>query len=104
MSVFSVVSADMSAASGAVAEAADGARGHGSSEELSVAAAAVPGSDAASLLPELGDSWDDEVSAWADAAASFGSAISAASDDATATDEAAGGLFGGLFDFSSGGG
>lgn len=104
MSVFSVDSSDMAAASSAVADAADGARGHGSSEELTAAAAAVPGSDAATLLPELGDSWDDEVSAWADSAASFGSAISATSDDATSTDDAVGGLFGGLFDFDSGGG
>lgn len=104
MSVFSVDSSDMAAASGAVGDAADGARGHGSSEELRAAAAAVPGSDASGLLPELGSSWDDEVSAWADAAESFAGSISATSDDATSTDDAVGGLFGGLLDLTPGGG
>ncbi|WP_243059308.1 hypothetical protein [Nocardioides sp. SR21] len=97
MSVFQVVPSDMAAASNAVTSAGDGARGHGSSAHLGVAGSAVPGATSVGLLSDLGSSWDDEVDDWAADAASFGKAISAASDDACDTDSTVGTGFGGLF-------
>ena len=104
MSIFQVVPSDMAAASDAVSDAADGARGHGSSDDLATAASAIPGATSVSLLSELGTSWDEEVDEWAASAASFGSSIRAASDDASSTDDAAGASFGGLFGLLPGGG
>ncbi len=43
MSVYQVVPGDMTTASNAVTEAAQGARGHGSSEHLSAVGSALPG-------------------------------------------------------------
>lgn len=97
MSVFQVVPSDMAGASNAVTSAGEAARGHGSSDHLGVAGSAVPGATSVGLLSDLGSSWDDEVDAWAADAASFGQAISAASDDACDTDATVGQGFGGLF-------
>ncbi|WP_134739039.1 hypothetical protein [Nocardioides sp. 503] len=97
MTVFQVNPGDMTAASDAVTEAADGARGHGSSAHLAAAAAAIPGADSAGFLGELGTSWDDDVQSWADSADAFGTQIESASKDAQGADAESGGLFGGLF-------
>ena len=104
MSVFQVVPSDMTAASQAVTAAGDGARGHGSSEHLATAGSALPGSTSAGLLSDLGTSWDDEVDTWASDAESFGSTISAASDDASGTDLSVGSGFGALLGLLPGSG
>jgi hypothetical protein len=96
MSVFQLSPSDMTTASNAVTEAADNARGHGSSAHLSTAGGAIPGATSVGYLSELGTSWDDDIVAWADNAESFGTRIAATSDDAQGTDEQSGGLFGGL--------
>jgi hypothetical protein len=97
MSIFQVIPADMKDAENAATEAADNARGHGSSGHLSTAGGAIPGATSVAYLSELGTSWDDEISAWADGTDSFGSQVAATSNDSQGTDGQAGGLFGGLF-------
>jgi hypothetical protein len=99
-----VVPRDMATASNAATEAADNASGHGSSEELTTAGGAVPGSASAGYLSELGDSWDDEIKAWSDDTRSFGTLIAEQSADYAGTDGAAGGIFGGLTGWLHGGG
>ena len=65
MTVFQVNPGDMATASNAVTDAADSARSHGSSAYLATAAAAIPGSDSAGYLDDLGTSWDEDVDTWA---------------------------------------
>lgn len=96
MSVFQVSPTDMTSASNAVTEAADNARGRGSSAHLAAAGAAIPGAKSRGYLSELGTSWDEEIEDWADSAESFGTQIAATSSDAEGTDQHSGGLFGGL--------
>ena len=95
MSELQVVPGEMTSASNQTISAAEGARGHGSSEELTTAGTAIPGADSVGHLSELGTSWDDEVEGWADAVAAFGGQIAAASGDFEGTDGGVGGLFGG---------
>ncbi len=96
MAGYQVVPSDMSAAQAKVAEAASTVRSHDSSGHLSGAARALPGSTSATLLVELGTSWDDELDGWATRAEGFADRIAAASADARAADQQSGGLFGGL--------
>ena len=65
MSELQVVPGEMTSASNQTISAAEGARGHGSSEELTTAGTAIPGADSVGHLSELGTSWDDEVEGWA---------------------------------------
>ena len=97
MSVFQVIPSDMTTASNAVTEAADNARGRGSSAHLTTAGGAIQGAKSVGYLPDLGTSWDEEIQAWADSAESFGTQIAATSNDTQGTDQDSGGLFGGLF-------
>jgi uncharacterized protein YukE len=99
MSELQVVPGEMTSASNQTISAAEGARGHGSPEEMTTAGSAIPGADSVDHLSELGTSWDEEVEAWADAVAAFGSQIAAAGDDFHGTDGGVGGLFGGLLPF-----
>jgi hypothetical protein len=87
----------MTTATNAVTEAADNARGHGSSAHLATAGGAIPGATSVGYLDELGTSWDEDIEAWADSAEAFGTQIAATSSDAQGTDGQSGGLFGGLF-------
>ncbi len=96
MSDLQVNPGDMSAASNAATQAAENASGHGSSDDLATAGAAIPGAGSVGYLSELGGSWDEEVEAWADSARTFGSEIAAASDEVQGADGEAGGWFGGL--------
>ncbi|WP_193611464.1 hypothetical protein [Nocardioides lijunqiniae] len=97
MTVFQVNPADMASASGDVGDAADGAQGHGSSEHLDTAGAAIPGADSARYLADLGISWDEDVEAWADSVRDFGDQIESASREAQGADDDTGWRFGGLF-------
>ena len=97
MSVFQVIPRDMTTASNGVTEAADNARGRGSSAHLSDAGAAIPGATSVGFLSELGTSWDEDVKSWADSADSFGTQIGTFSNDTQGADEHRGGLFAGLF-------
>ncbi|GAA4380109.1 hypothetical protein [Nocardioides caricicola] len=104
MTVFQVVPSDMTAASHAVSAAGEGARGHGSSSHLSTAGSAIPGATSVGLLSDLGTSWDDEVDAWADSAASYASSLAAAGEDAAGTDAGVGQGFNGLLGLLPGSG
>ncbi len=95
MSELQVVPGEMTSASNETISAAEGARGHGSSDELTTAGSAIPGADSVGHLSELGTSWDEEIEGWADAVAAFGSQIAAANADFQGTDGGVGGLFGG---------
>ncbi|HWM74375.1 MAG TPA: hypothetical protein VNQ53_11575 [Nocardioides sp.] len=97
MSDVQVVPTDMKNAENAATEAADGARGHGSSGYLRAAGGGIPGADSMGYLSELAGSWDKEITTWADNTDAFGAQIAATSNDAQGTDKEAGGLFGGLF-------
>lgn len=96
MSVFQVTPGDMSAASSTVSQTAGDARVRDSASHLATAAAALPGSSSADLLPELGASWSDELDVWSDAVESFGTSVEATGGDARTTDAASRGLFAGL--------
>ncbi|MCY7402429.1 MAG: hypothetical protein LH477_16005 [Nocardioides sp.] len=76
--------------------AAAAAKGHGSSEELTVAAGAVVGAQSVGYLGELGTSWDDEVAAWVSATDAFGGDLAAAGEDYRAVDGLIDGFFAGL--------
>ncbi len=96
MSQLQVAHGELQDAANAAQSAAAGAKGRGSSEELTAAAAAIPGAASAGYLGELGTSWDDDVAAWVTAADEFGSDLAAAGEDYRQVDESAGGLFGWL--------
>ncbi len=103
MSGFQLIPSDMTTASNAATDAAEAARGHGSSEDLATAAGAIPGADSAGYLLELGSSWDEDIEDWADDTQSLGADIAEQSADYQGTDGILGGLLGGLVGFLGGG-
>jgi hypothetical protein len=96
MSVLQMLHGDMKDAENAATEAADGARGHGSSGHLRKAGGGVVGAESMGYLSELAGSWDKEIATWADETDAFGAQIAATTADAKGTDGQAGGMFGGL--------
>jgi len=80
-----LVGADMRGAADAVRSAAGSLNG-GSGPAIGDAAAAMPGSTCAGLLPGMGTEWDDGVRSWRDAADEFGQTIEEHADGMSALD------------------
>jgi hypothetical protein len=96
MSQLQVSHAALSDAANAAQSAADGARGHGSSAEVTQASGAIVGAPSVGYLVTLGDSWDDEIATWVKDTDAFGDDLAASGEDYRSVDASAGGLFGGL--------
>lgn len=96
MSEMRVSPADMRSAAASARSAGQGARGRGSSGHLAMAAAAIPGAQAAGFFDDLGEGWDADVDDWVTRVLAFAGDVEGASLLAESTDAATDGLFGGL--------
>lgn len=96
MTEFGLDPTDMTAASAAVTDAAAKARTADGSAALRALAAAMPGSQTAAYLPDLGALWKSGVRGWCDDVDAVATGIDATTHEGSVTDHLIGELYDGV--------